>query len=154
MAVQPIPPGQDAAIPYFAVRDANAAIDFYQRAFAAQVLTRVGMPNGRIGHAELAIGNARFMLADEFPDMGFLSPESIGGTPVTIHVYVPDVDSFIQTALAAGLKELRGLQNQFYGDRSGSFKDPFGHIWNFATHIEDVPSDEIERRAAAMFGAA
>ena len=99
MAVPPIPAGQDAAIPYLCVNDGNAAIDFYKRAFGAKELCRVGMPGGSVGHAELSIGNARIMLADEFPDMGFLGPKTIGGSPVTIHVYVPDVDSFIKTAL-------------------------------------------------------
>jgi PhnB protein len=152
MAVQPIPAGQDAAIPYICVNDGNAAMAFYKQAFGAKELCRIGMPGGAIGHAELSIGNARIMLADEFPDMGFLGPKTIGGSPVTIHVYVPDVDNFIKTALAAGLKELRPLEDHFHGDRGGKYEDPFGHLWFFSTHIEDVSPEEIERRAAAMFG--
>ncbi len=153
MTVKPIPPEQDAAIPYLCVKDANAAIDFYQRAFGAKELMRIGMPGGAVGHAELTIGNAHIMLADEFPDFGFVSPPTVGGSPVTIHVYVADVDSFIKHALAAGLKELRPLETHFHGDRGGKYEDPFGHTWFFSTHVEDVAPDEIARRAAQMFGA-
>lgn len=154
MAVQVIPDGQDAAIPYLCVQNAAQAIDFYRRAFGAKELMRVGMPGGSVGHAEMTIGNARFMLADEFPDFGFLAPPSIGGSPVTIHVYVPDVDGFTKQAIAEGLTVLSAVQTQFYGDRSGKFQDPFGHIWSFATHVEDVSNEEIERRAAQKFGGA
>lgn len=154
MAVQPIPKDQDAAIPYLAIQGAAKALEFYQRAFGAEELMRISMPGGAIGHAELTIGNARIMVADEFPDFGFLAPPSIGGSPVTIHVYVADVDSFAAKAVAEGLTVLSEVKTQFYGDRSGKFQDPFGHIWSFATHVEDVPNDEVERRAAQMFGGA
>ena len=152
MAVQPIPQDQDAAIPYLAIQGAGNAIEFYKRAFGARELSRVSMPGGAVGHAEMVIGNARFMIADEFPDFGFLAPPSIGGTPVTIHVYLEDVDSFAKHAIAEGLKELRGIETHFYGDRGGKYQDPFGHIWSFSTHVEDVSNEEIERRAANMFG--
>lgn len=152
MAVQPIPTGQEAAIPYIAVKDANAAIDFYRRAFGAKELMRLAMPGGLVGHAEIKIGAARIMLADEYPDYEFLSPPTVGGTPVMIHIYVEDVDRFVKKALAEGLKELRPLETHFYGDRGGKYQDPFGHIWIFSTHVEDVPQDEVERRAAQMFG--
>lgn len=154
MAVQPIPKDQDAAIPYLAVQGGAQAIEFYQRAFGAKELSRVNMPGGGIGHAELVIGNARFMLADEFPDFNFLAPPSVGGTPVTIHVYVEDVDRFAKHAVREGLKELKAIETHFYGDRGGKYQDPFGHIWSFSTHVEDVSNEEIERRAAEMFGGA
>jgi PhnB protein len=154
MAVSPIPKDQDAAIPYLCIQNAASAIEFYQRAFGAKELMRIGMPGGTIGHAEMTIGNARIMIADEFPDYGFLAPPTVGGSPVTIHVYVEDIDSFAKKAVSEGLIELSPVQTQFYGDRSGKFRDPFGHIWSFATHVEDVPNDEVERRAAQMFGGA
>lgn len=152
MAVQPIPAGQEACIPYLAIKGAAKAIEFYTRAFGAVELSRVSMPGDMIGHAELKIGDARIMIADEFPDYGFLGPESIGGSPVTLHVYVENVDAFVERAAAQGLKVLQPVKTQFYGDRSGKFQDPFGHVWSFATHLEDVSNEEIEKRAAAMFG--
>ena len=111
-------------------------------------------PGGRIGHAELRIGDLRIMLADEFPDMGARSPKAIGGSPVSLHLYVEDVDATVRQAIAAGAKEIRPVKDQFYGDRLGSVEDPFGHVWHVSTHKEDVPGDELERRAAAAMGQA
>jgi len=139
--------------PYLICKNAEAAIDFYKRAFGAEELLRMGQP-GMVGHAEMKIGDAIFMLADEFPDMGFLSPETIGGSPVSLYVYVEDVDKFTGKAVAEGLTVVKPVADQFYGDRSGSFKDPFGHTWGFATHIEDLTPEEVNERAAAAHGSA
>jgi PhnB protein len=118
--------------------------------FGATERMRMGAPGGKVGHAELAIGESVVMLADEFPEMGIVGPKSIGGTPVTLSVYVDDVDATFATALGAGATEVRAVEDQFYGDRSGQFLDPFGHRWSVATHVEDVGEDEMQRRAAAM----
>jgi PhnB protein len=152
--VQPIPDGYSQVTPYLCVDGAGEAIDFYSRVFGATERMRMPSPGGKIGHAELQLGDSVIMLADEHPEMAFRSPKSIGGTPVTIHVYVEDVDSVFQRALEAGATEARPLGNQFYGDRLGELVDPFGHRWSVATHIEDVPPDEMEKRAAEMMGAA
>jgi PhnB protein len=125
MAVKAIPEGYEGITPYLVCKNADAAIDFYTRAFGATELFRIGEP-GMIGHAELKLGNAIIMLADEFPDLDALSPETVGGTPVTLMVYVEDVDAFVEKAVAEGLKVLRPIEDQFYGDRSGQFTDPFG----------------------------
>jgi PhnB protein len=149
--VQPIPSDYPRVTPYLCVDGAAQAIDFYRDVLGA--VERMRMPGDSpdtIGHAELTIGTGMIMLADEFPGMGFLSPKSIGGTPVTVHVYVEDVDAVFARALAAGATASRELENQFYGDRSGQFEDPFGHRWNVASHVEDVAPDEMERRMAAM----
>jgi PhnB protein len=151
--VSPVPAGRQAAIPYLSVRDAGRAIDFYGRAFGAVESLRIEH-DGRIGHAELEIGAARIMLSDEFPDHEALSPHSIGGTAVLIHLYVADVDNFTRRAEHEGLKVLRPVADQFYGDRGGKFEDPFGHRWWIASHIEDVPAEEIHRRAAALYSSA
>lgn len=148
--VKPIPDDYPQVIPSLAVDGAVAAIDFYGDVFGATVRLRIDAPGGRIGHAELQIGDSVVMLADEMPDMGVRGPRSVGGTPVTISVYVEDVDAVFHRALAAGATELRPVEDQFYGDRAGRFEDPFGHRWNVATHIEDVPEDEMRRRADAM----
>lgn len=150
--VKAIPDGFEGATPYLCIRDAARAIEFYQQAFGATEVMRLVQPDGRVGHAEIKIGNALVMLADEFPEMGFRSPQALGGSPVTIHVYVADVDAAARQALAAGAQELRPVQDQFYGDRSGQFEDPFGHRWSLATHQEDVSPEEMKRRAAALFG--
>ena len=152
--VKPIPDGYEGVTPYLICRNAEAAIEFYKKAFDAEELFRIGQP-GMVGHAELKIGNAIIMMADEHPDMNAVnavSPEALGGTPVHLMIYVEDVDAFTEKAIAAGLEVLRPVSDQFYGDRSGQFKDPFGHIWAFATHKEDVSPEEMNTRAAAMYG--
>ncbi len=149
MAVQPVPEGYHTVTPYLVMRDASRAIDFYKKAFGATELVRMGGPDGKIGHAEIKIGDSMIMLADEHPDMGYRGPQAYGGTPVSMVLYVPDVDSLFRQAIAAGAKELRPLKDQFYGDRSGTLEDPFGHVWTIGTHKEDVPPDEMERRMAA-----
>ncbi len=148
--VKPIPDGYHAVTPYLIIRGAARAIDFYKQVFGAMEVMRLGGTDGKIGHAEIRIGDSVIMMADEFPEMGARSPETIGGTPVTILVYVTDVDAIFAKALAAGAKQLRPIADQFYGDRSGAVADPFGHSWQIATHMEDVPPAEIERRAAAL----
>ncbi|MDM7923054.1 MAG: VOC family protein [Pyrinomonadaceae bacterium] len=149
--VKAVPEGYEGVTPYLICKNAEAAIDFYKRAFGAVELFRIGSP-GMVGHAEMKIGSAVIMLADEFPDMGAVSPDTVGGTPVQLMVYVNDVDAFVERAVAEGLEVLRPVQDQFYGDRSGQFRDPFGHVWAFATHIEDVSPEEMNRRAAEMYG--
>jgi len=148
MSVKAIPEGYHSITPYLIVKGAAAALEFYKKAFNAAELFRMADPSGTIGHAEIQIGDSRIMLADEFPEMGARSPDTVGGTPVGLCLYVEDVDTLYQQALAAGARELRPLQDQFYGDRSGTLLDPFGHQWTLATHVEDVPPEELERRAA------
>lgn len=150
--VKPIPDGYPRVTPYLAVDGAAAAIRFYTSVFDATERMRIPAPEGRIGHAELQIGDSVLMLSDEYPDMGVHGPKSIGGSPVTISIYVQDVDATFARAIAAGAKVIRAVENQFYGDRSGQFDDPFGHRWAVATHVEDVSPDEMQRRAAKMMG--
>jgi PhnB protein len=151
--VQPIPDGYPQVTPYLSIEGAEAAIEFYGKVFGAKERVRMPGPEGSIGHAELQIGDSLIMLSDPFPEMGVRGPKDIGGTPVTISVYVEDVDSVFDAALEAGATELRPVEKQFYGDRTGQFEDPFGHRWSVATHVEDVPPDEMEKRAAeAMSG--
>ena len=150
--VKPIPDGYPRVTPYLHVDGASKAIEFYRTVFGAKERMRMAAPDGRIGHAELEIGNSMIMLADEHPEMNVLGPKSVGGTPVTVLVYVEDVDRAFERALKAGAKELRPVQTQFYGDRSGQFEDPFGHHWNVATHVEDVTPDEMAKRAAKVMG--
>lgn len=149
--VNPIPEGYAGVTPYLICKNAEAAIDFYKRAFGAEELFRIGEP-GKVGHAEMKIGSAIFMLADEFPDMGALSPRSIGGSSVNFYIYVEDVDEFTKKAVAEGLEELRPVEDMFYGDRSGQYRDPSGHVWAIATHIEDVSREEMIARAKAAHG--
>lgn len=149
--VKAIPDGYEGITPYLICKNAGAAIDFYKAAFGAVELFRIGEP-GMVGHAEMKIGGAIFMLADEFPDMGVVSPQTLGGTPVSLYIYVEDVDGFTEKAIAEGLKALRPVADQFYGDRTGHFEDPFGHKWAFATHVEDVTPDEMDERAKAAHG--
>lgn len=144
--VKPIPDGYRSVTPYLMVKGAVEAIEFYKKAFGARERMRVPGPGGKIMHAEIEIGDSVVMLAEEFADMGALGPLSIGGTPVGIHLYVENVDALYKQALSAGAKQERPLQNQFYGDRSGSLIDPFGHKWHLAQHVEDVPTAEIDRR--------
>jgi PhnB protein len=151
--VKPIPDGYPRVSPYLCVNGGTTALDFYKSVFGATERMRMPAPDGRIGHAELQFGDSVIMLADEYPEMGIRSPRAVGGTPVTISVYVEDVDAVFNRAVAAGAKSLRAVETQFYGDRSGQFEDPFGHRWSVATHVEDVAPDEMERRAAnAMSG--
>ena len=150
MPVKPKPDGYHTATPYMIIRDATRALDFYKKAFGAEELMRIPAPGGKIGHAEIQIGDSRIMLADEAPERDIRSPQTLGGTPVSIMLYVDDVDSRYKKAIAAGAKELRPVKDQFYGDRSGCITDPFGHQWTIATHKEDVSAEEIDRRMAAM----
>ncbi|HVL99550.1 MAG TPA: VOC family protein [Egibacteraceae bacterium] len=152
-SVDPIPQDYPRVTPYLHVDGASAAIDFYTGVFGAT--ERMRMPGDRpesIGHAEIQLGNSVIMLADEFPDMGIVGPKTIGGSPVTIHVYVEDVDAVFAKAVRAGARALEEPTDQFYGDRSGQFEDPFGHRWNVASHVEDVPADEMQRRMADATG--
>ncbi len=150
--VKPIPDGFSGAIPYMCVKDAGSAIEFYKRAFGATESMRIADANGKVGHAEIKIGAATIMLTDEWPEMGFRGPQSLGGSPVRVHLYVEDVDSIARQAIAAGAKELRPVEDQFYGDRSGILEDPFGHVWSIGTHTEDVSPEEIQKRATCLFG--
>jgi PhnB protein len=143
-----IPEGYHSVTPYLAVDDAAGAIAFYKKAFGAAEVMRMPAPGGKVGHAEIEIGGSRIMLADEYPDMGFRSPRAYGGSPVGLHLYVADVDAVARQAVAAGARELRPVKDQFYGDRTGSFEDPFGHVWHIATRKEDLSADELKRRAA------
>lgn len=148
---KPVPKGFERATPYLCCHDAAAALDFYEKAFGAVVTMRLAEPgSGRIGHAEMTIGPAPIMLSDEYPDFGAVSPKSLGGSPVTIHLYVDDVDALYQRAVGAGATGGRPPADQFYGDRSASVVDPFGHRWMFATHIEDVSAEEMQRRYDSM----
>jgi len=147
--VKPIPDGYPQVIPYLSIDGAAAAIDFYGTVFGAIQRVRMDAPGGKIGHAELAIGDSLIMLADAFPEMGGQTPAGLGGSPVTVMVYVDDVDAVFARALSAGATEDRKVENQFYGDRAGQFIDPFGHKWFVATHVEDVDEEEMAKRAAA-----
>jgi PhnB protein len=146
--VKPVPEGYHTITPYLAVNDGNAALDLYKAAFGATELFRYPGPDGKIGHAELQIGDSRVMLADEFPDIGFRGPKSLGGSPVMLHLYVDDCDAWFDRAVKAGCKVTRPLADQFYGDRGGMVEDPFGHSWYLSTHKEDVSEEEMQRRAA------
>ena len=148
MPVKPIPDGYHSVTPYLIVNGGAKAIDFYKRAFGAKELGRMEMPGGRIGHAEIQIGDSRIMLADEFPEMDARGPEALGGSPVGLMIYVNDVDAQFRQAIAAGGKEIRPVVDQFYGDRSGTLADPFGHKWTISTHKEDVSSEELDKRFA------
>jgi PhnB protein len=150
MAVKPIPDGYTTVTPYLYIRGAAKALEFYKQAFGARELFRLPGPDGKLGHAEMQIGNARIMMADEHPQMGARSPQMLGGVASSILLYVEDVDSRFQQAVAAGGKVVRPLTDQFYGDRSGTLEDPFGHVWTIATHKEDVSSAEMNKRMEAM----
>jgi len=148
--VKPIPEGYPRITPYLGVDGADAAIEFYVSVLGAKERMRMPAPEGRVGHAELELGESVIMLADEHPEMGMRGPKTVGGTPVTIHLYVEDVDAVFEAAIAAGATALGEVKDQFYGDRSGQFEDPFGHRWNVASHVEDVAPEEMERRMAEM----
>ena len=147
MATKPIPEGYHSITPYLIVNGAANAIDFYKQAFGAVELMRMAGPDGRLGHAEIRIGDSVIMLADEHPEMGYRSPKSLGGSGVSLMVYVERVDEVFGRAVAKGAKQLQPIKDQFYGDRSGTLQDPFGHTWTVATHVEDVPPEEMRRRA-------
>ena len=148
MAVNPIADGYHSVTAYLIVRDAARAIDFYKQAFGATELFRMDAPDNKIGHAEIKIGDSPVMLADENPAWGAKSPEALGGSPVHLMIYVEDVDAVFKRALAAGGTETHPLKDQFYGDRSGTLTDPFGHSWTVATHVEDVSAEDMQRRSA------
>ncbi len=150
MAVNYIPDGYHTATPYLIIKGAARAIDFYKQVFGATELMRFPGPGGSIGHAEIKIGDTPIMLADEVPQMGYRSPQSIGGSPVSLMLYVEDVDRVVERAVKAGAKLERPVADQFYGDRNGTIQDPFGHVWTIGTHKEDVSAEEMQRRAAAM----
>lgn len=148
MAVKPIPEGYHSVTPYLIIRGAAEAIDYYVKALGATEVMRLDH-GGKIGHAEIKIGDSHIMLADEHPEMGARSPAALGGTPVGICLYVPNVDTLFQQAVAAGATVERPVQDQFYGDRSGTIIDPFGHKWTIATHIEDLTPEQISQRMAS-----
>jgi PhnB protein len=148
--VKPVPDGYHTVTPYITVKGAARAIEFYKRAFGATEIMRFGDPNGRVAHAELKIGDSIVMLADEFPEMGNKSPQSLGGTGTSIMLYVDDVDTLWKQAIGAGGKQLRPVTDQFYGDRSGFLEDPFGHQWSISTHKEDVSPEEMRKRMEEM----
>ncbi len=148
--VKPIPTGYSTVTPYLIVKGASNALKFYKRAFGATEIMRFADPKGKVMHAEIKIGNSLMMLADEFPEMDARGPHSIGGTPITIHLYVENVDALTKKAITAGATVQRPVKDQFYGDRSGSVIDPFGHVWNISTHIENLSSKEIMKRFAEM----
>lgn len=147
MSVKAVPEGYPRVTPYLCIDGAAAAIDFYVSVLGATERMRMATPDGKVGHAELQIGNSVVMLSDEFPAMGSRGPKAVGGTPVTLYVYVEDVDAVFAEALAKGATELDAVKDQFYGDRTGQFEDPFGHRWNVATRVADVPPKELEKRA-------
>ena len=150
--VNPIPEGYQRVTPYLSVDGAAEAIEFYVNVLGAKERMRMPAPEGKIGHAEIEIGNSVVMLADEAPEIRFRSPRALGGTPVILHVYVEDADAVFEQAVAAGATALRPVEDKFYGDRTGEFKDPFGHRWSVATHVEDVSEEEMARRMEQEMG--
>ncbi|MEU4269096.1 VOC family protein [Streptomyces sp. NPDC026092] len=152
MSVKPVPEGYPNLTPYLSVDGASAAIDFYVAVLGATERMRMPAPGGTIGHAELEVGDSLLMLADEYPDIDFRSPKALGGTPLTLHLYVEDVDAVFAKALAHGARELKPVTDEFYGDRIGQFMDPFGHRWSVATHVEDVSEEEMTKRAEKAMG--
>lgn len=152
MAVPWKPAGYHNVTPYLAVRNAKAAVEFYQRAFGAELAMKLTMPDGSLAHAEIQIGDSHVMMAEENAEWGNTSPQTLGGSPVSFMVYVPDVDAAFARALAAGCTQVRPVENQFYGDRTGTLKDPYGFQWSIGTHVEEVSEAEGQRRMEAMFG--
>jgi PhnB protein len=151
--VKPIPDGYPRVTPYLIISGASDAIDYYAKVLGTKERMRLAMPDGKIGHAELELGDSVIMLADEFPDMGISGPGTVGGSPVMIHVYVEDVDDTFERAVTAGAEVLEPLEDKFYGDRAAQIRDPFGHVWSISTNIEDVPPDEMRKRAEAAAAA-
>ena len=143
--VNAIPEGYHSVTPYLIINGASDAIDFYKKAFGATELFRMPTPDGKIGHAEIKIGNSPIMLADESLEMGYKSPAALSGSPVSLMIYLEDVDKVFKQAIAAGGTEVRAVKDQFYGDRSGTLTDPFGHVWHIATHVEDVSPEEMDK---------
>ncbi len=152
MSVKPIPEGYHSLTPYLIIKGATEAIEFYKNAFGATELFRFPAPEGKIGHAEIKIGDSPVMLADEYPDMGYKGPQTLGGSPVSLMIYVDDVDATFDKAVGAGATVKEAVSDKFYGDRMGTVVDPFGHIWHVATHKEDVSVEEMQRRAKAAHG--
>jgi PhnB protein len=156
MAVKPIPEGYHSVTPYLALDDASTAIEFYKKAFGAKERARMDAPGGKIGHAELEIGDSLVMLSDAFPQSSTQSPKELGGASMGVFLYVEDVDAFVEKAVGAGATTVMEVADQFWGDRFGTIRDPFGHVWSVATHVEDVPPEEMAERAktamAAMAG--
>ena len=154
--VSPVPKGYNSITPYLIIKGAAQAIDYYKKVFGATELFRMDGPDGKVGHAELQIGDSKIMLADENPKMGqgYTSAASIGASPVSLYLYIPDVDRVAERAVAEGAKMLKPVQDQFYGDRSGFIQDPFGHLWGIATHVEDVAPQEMAERAKKAMQAA
>jgi PhnB protein len=150
MAVKAKPDQYHSVTPYLVIKGAAAAIDYYKKAFGATERGRMEAPGGRIGHAELQIGDSTVMLADEFPEMGHRGPRSLGGTAVSLVLYVENVDEVFKRAAEAGARTIKPIENQFYGDRMGTLEDPFGHQWSIATHFEDVSMEEMKRRQQEM----
>lgn len=150
--VKPIPDGYGTLTPHLVTRDCSAAMAFYTKAFGAKEIKRHPGPGGKIMHAEMQVGNSRFFLNDEFPEMGAMSPQSIGGTPITLHLFVEDCDALFKQAVAAGAKEVMPLADQFWGDRYGMVTDPYGHNWSIATHVKDMTPQEMMAAAAEAFG--
>jgi len=149
-----IPKGYNTVTPYLIIKGAAKAIEYYKNVFGATVVVRMDGPDGRVGHAELEIGDSRIMLADEYLQMGHRSAETIGASPVSLYVYLPDCDAVVEKAVAGGAKILKPVEDQFYGDRSGFIQDPFGHLWGVATHVEDVSGQEMAERAKKAMQAA
>lgn len=152
-AVRPIPEGYHSVTPYLCVRNAAEALSFYKEAFGAEEMFRHQQPDGRVGHAEIRIGDSRIMLADEFPEIEFRSPQHYRGSPIGIHLYVEDVDATVNRAIKAGAHLVHQVKDQFYGDRNGTVEDPYGHRWFISTHVEEVSMEELERRAKAQAAA-
>ena len=152
MAVKPIPDGYHTATPYLIIGGAADAIEFYKKAFGATELFRFPTPDGQIGHAEIKIGDSPIMMADEFPEMGYKGPQTLGGSPVSLMIYVEDVDTVFNRAVEAGATVKEAVSDKFYGDRIGTLTDPFGHVWHVSTHKEDVSIEEMKRRAKAAHG--
>jgi len=149
MAVKPIPVGYHSVTPYLIIKGAADAIEFYKQAFGATELFRFPAPDGKIGHAEIKIGDSPIMLADEFAEMGYKGPRALGGSPVSLMIYLEDVDTVFNRAVEAGASVKEAVQDKFYGDRTGTLTDPFGHVWHVSTHKEDVSMEEMEERAKA-----
>ncbi|MEE9425641.1 MAG: VOC family protein [Methylococcales bacterium] len=151
MTVKPIPESFHSVTPYLSIKGATEALEFYKRAFNAKEMFRLPAPNGDIGHADILIGNSHIMLSDQCEESPIPSPQALGGSPVGLYVYVDDVDMLFEQAINAGATEIKPVEDQFYGDRTGTLEDPFGHIWFLATHKEDLTPEEVNKRAEALF---